>query len=138
MGRRAGGIDQLSGGLGGRGGWAANGGAFGAAAAAEEEVEEDLLGFTPRTADVLRASKREAAALETLHGLFPALPQGSSAPSSSGSAGTSTWPLASSSTGGCSTDRNRASLRTWGVKSEYVVTAHRYYVVQVSCLPHGL
>ena len=25
---------------------------------------------------MLRASKREAAALETLHGLFPALPQG--------------------------------------------------------------
>ena len=73
-------LPPMGGGSGGGGGWFGGGGgampmhdgAVGAVAA----VDEDLLGFTPRTAEVLMASKREAEALETLHGLFPALPMG--------------------------------------------------------------
>ena len=38
--------------------------------------EDELMGITPRTRQVLQASKREAAALEALGSLFPGLSQG--------------------------------------------------------------
>lgn len=74
--RMTGGGDSVGGGGGGGAASAGFGAAFGGGGGGGSgavEVDEELLGFTPRTAEVLRASKQEAAALETLQGLFGGL-----------------------------------------------------------------